>query len=104
MKEFWKSSPEWQRKEEACEAFEAAKRKREKAGERILSAVASFGPEVADLEYERRVYYIETRSEEDDAFYAWTAALDAFEASPAGQAYHAWLRDPIVRETTKEAA
>jgi hypothetical protein len=101
MKNFWKTSEEWQRKEAAIEALEVAREKERKAGNSVLNAVYCYGPEAADLERERRLIYIEARTEADAAFGIWLAADEAFEASPAGRARRDFLADPIAKEGTR---
>ena len=106
MKHFWEQSPEWQRKQELGADLDAAKRTRDDAGDRILSCVLHDAV-APDGDYWRgcRQAYQDAYAEWWEASDAWMAARAAFQASPAGQAYARYLKDPLaVRAAESEVA
>jgi hypothetical protein len=107
MPDFWKSSPYWQRAEEARARFQEAHAARERAGQDLLAKVATYGPQPSTLEYDARDRYLAAFQEAAAAFEVWHDAREAFEASPTGQAKARFHRDPLAAgepATAKEVA
>ncbi|PRD44388.1 hypothetical protein C5748_07360 [Phyllobacterium phragmitis] len=101
MDRFWERSPEWLRERELQVAFEAARDAKERAGRQVLLCV-ELGELTGPVWKRDRTDYIAAVEAYEAAFDDWDAAEKAFQASPAGQAYHRWLyrraADPIARE------
>lgn len=104
MKHFWEQSPEWQRQQELGEAYDAAEKARREAGwvlsfvlhDAVAPSGAAWGKARAD--------YKEACEAWKDAGDAWWAAVEAFRASPAGQARARYSRDPLATPAEEIAA
>lgn len=106
MKKFWEDSPEWQCKEELAAELDRATKGMEDEGQCVLASIRNDNDSpIGDYWRERRQTYKDAFERYQDAFAAWKAAAKAFDASPVGQAYHRWRKDPLAfRATEPEAA
>lgn len=94
MNEFWKQSPEWQRKQEAEAAWEAAKQAEKKAAESVLARVRYDATRGEDWHRAAEAYTAAAEA----AYKAVLVSIDAdeaFHASPAGQARARYWKDPL---------
>jgi hypothetical protein len=112
MKNFWETSPEWQREQELRAELKKAAKAEEEEGRRVLACIQGDSDSLHGTYWrERRQAYKDAFERYQEAYGAWNAALKAFDASLVGQAYHRYFgrlrADRIARESalvTEEAA
>lgn len=106
MKNFWENSPEWQRERELRAELEAKTKAMDEAGDWVLACIRNDNDSPWGGYWQGvRQAYKDTAERRQDAFDAWQAANKAFDASPVGQAYLRWLKDPLaVLPPEQEAA
>ena len=102
MRDFWKQSPEWQRKQELGAALDAAETAKSGAGRLVLSCIGIGGDAPgSSIWRERRQAYLDAVEAYEIAFAAWDEADEAFRASPAGQARARYFADPLASRATE---
>ena len=105
MKDFWKQSPEWQRKQELGADLDAAETAKVEAGRLLLSCIELGGDAPgSNLWRDRRQAYLDAVDTCDIAFAAWRAADEAFEACPAGRGRARFYSDPLVFRAAESGA
>lgn len=96
MREFWKQSPEWQRKQELHDELARATKAMNEEGERVLACIQNDNDSPhGDHWFAVRQAYKDAVERYEQAYDAWGAARKAFDASPFGQARARRLKDPL---------
>lgn len=105
MKDFWKQSPEWQRKQKLGADLDTAETAKVEAGRLLLSCIELGGDAPgSNLWRDRRQAYLDTVEAYDIAFAARDEAAKAFKVSPVGRARARFYSDPLVFRAAESGA